>query len=501
VSYSTQSYEDYMVPSLFGPWAKVLVEAANPQPGERLLDVACGTGIVARTAASRIGTQGMVAGLDINPDMIAVARTIAERDHLAIEWRTGTAGQLPFSEAEFDLVLCQFGLMFFPDRSASLGEMRRVLKPGGRVLLSVWQGLEPILSTGRCTTRAASTSAVKRRGRVLPRRSRGTKNTDGSLRFPARPDRTRFAVGSLSAAGRSSLPGRSTWIPLPRLPSRIWITRHKRLSCRPSAAKCRSRWMRSCVGTRRSFSFTRISPGQNDSLVARTLPAAHASLPGIISRGRSGDRQPAPGSSGCTSIASIPVVLHWRRVGNRRTVSDHAEALEQKAGESGPMGMRRSHEALLSVGAGTLCRMRFSDRGAGRGGRRAPLALAAAPAREGAVPTMDGAALATAQSLVRKPACDGKTAPLLSWLRPCLTSRPTHESARDFEYADPETRSMAVWLAVFSGRYVIVPQLPGYDVLGPYDDCVDVIFDNAGRLVNMGDNCPGPVRRPAPRRH
>lgn len=131
-----------MVPSLFGPWAEYLVERANPHRGARVLDVACGTGIVARTAARRVGPQGMVAGLDISSEMIAVARASAERDGISIEWRTGRAERVPFPDEHFDLVLCQFGLMFFKNRIAALQEMHRVLKTGGRVFLSVWQGLE-----------------------------------------------------------------------------------------------------------------------------------------------------------------------------------------------------------------------------------------------------------------------------------------------------------------------------------------------------------------------
>ena len=131
-----------MVPSLFAPWSSYLIQRANPQPAERVLDIACGTGIVARTVAPRVGSQGLVIGLDVNPDMISMARAAAERDHIAIEWHTSPAEQLPFSDEDFDIVLCQFGLMFFTDRDAALKEMHRVLRTGGRVILSVWQGLD-----------------------------------------------------------------------------------------------------------------------------------------------------------------------------------------------------------------------------------------------------------------------------------------------------------------------------------------------------------------------
>jgi ubiquinone/menaquinone biosynthesis C-methylase UbiE len=142
MSFSAQAYERSIVPSLFAPWAAYLVQAADVRPGERVLDVACGTGIVARYVAPRVGSQGHVIGLDINPAVISVARAAAEREGLSIEWQTGPAEQLPFPDGAFDLILCQFGLMFFTDRHQALQEMRRVLAPGGRIVVSVWQGLD-----------------------------------------------------------------------------------------------------------------------------------------------------------------------------------------------------------------------------------------------------------------------------------------------------------------------------------------------------------------------
>ena len=131
-----------MVPSLFAPWASRLIQSANPRPGEHILDVACGTGIVARQAAQRVGSLGSVTGLDLDPDKINVARAAAEREGLTIEWHTGRAEQLSFPDHHFDFVFCQFGLMFFSDRHAAVSEMHRVLKMGGRLALSVWQSLE-----------------------------------------------------------------------------------------------------------------------------------------------------------------------------------------------------------------------------------------------------------------------------------------------------------------------------------------------------------------------
>jgi SAM-dependent methyltransferase len=131
-----------MAPALFAPWASHLVQSAAPQPGERVLDVACGTGVVARRVAPRVGSNGMVIGLDLDPDMLAVARAVAKQMDLAIEWRQGQAEKLPFPDASFDLVLCQFGLMLFSDPHAALTGMHRVLTKGGRGLLSVWQGMD-----------------------------------------------------------------------------------------------------------------------------------------------------------------------------------------------------------------------------------------------------------------------------------------------------------------------------------------------------------------------
>lgn len=136
-----ESYERYAVPALFAPAAERLLAAARPRPGERVLDVGTGTGIVARRAAPRVGPAGLVAGLDVSADMLNVARETASREDLAITWYEGLAEHLPFPEGGFDLVLCQYALMFFGDTSAALGEMRRVLAPGGRVALSVFQGI------------------------------------------------------------------------------------------------------------------------------------------------------------------------------------------------------------------------------------------------------------------------------------------------------------------------------------------------------------------------
>jgi len=134
-------YERYLVPVIASRWADDLVERGAPKSGERVLDVACGTGIVARTAARRI-QMGRVAALDINPGMLSVARSLPMESAVQIEWYEGSALDMPFPEASFDLVLCQLGLQFFPDCLQALREIFRVLVPTGRLVLSVFREIE-----------------------------------------------------------------------------------------------------------------------------------------------------------------------------------------------------------------------------------------------------------------------------------------------------------------------------------------------------------------------
>jgi SAM-dependent methyltransferase len=117
---AAEIYKRHMVPAIFGPWAEDLVACAAPQPGERVLDVACGTGVVARLVAQRVGPAGQVVGLDLNPGMLTVARALPPSQGAMIAWREGNASAIPLADAAFDLVLCQQGLQFFPDRPAAL---------------------------------------------------------------------------------------------------------------------------------------------------------------------------------------------------------------------------------------------------------------------------------------------------------------------------------------------------------------------------------------------
>jgi ubiquinone/menaquinone biosynthesis C-methylase UbiE len=131
-------YDEFFVPALFQQWAPLVADAARLAPGQRVLDVACGTGILAREAAKRVVPGGSAVGLDRNDGMLAVAR----RQAPAVDWRSGRAETLPFPDAGFDAAVSQFGLMFFDDRQAALREMWRVLKPGGRLAVAVWDALE-----------------------------------------------------------------------------------------------------------------------------------------------------------------------------------------------------------------------------------------------------------------------------------------------------------------------------------------------------------------------
>ncbi|GIK42186.1 MAG: ubiquinone/menaquinone biosynthesis methyltransferase [Chloroflexota bacterium] len=135
---AAEVYEEFFVPALFQQWPSHVTGAAEIQPGQRVLDVACGTGVLARTVADRVGSTGAVVGLDVNEGMLAVA----QRKAPTLEWRQGRAEALPWDGDSFDAVVSQFGLMFFEDRRIALEEMMRVLRPGGRLAVAVWDSLD-----------------------------------------------------------------------------------------------------------------------------------------------------------------------------------------------------------------------------------------------------------------------------------------------------------------------------------------------------------------------
>ena len=133
-----EMYEQHLVGPLFRPWAELLLDKVQLAPGQSVLDIACGTGIVARLSKQRVGGSDVV-GVDISPGMLEVARRIAPD----IDWREGSADALPVGQDErFDVVFCHQGLQFFPDRPAAVREMRRVTAPGGRLVVGVWRSME-----------------------------------------------------------------------------------------------------------------------------------------------------------------------------------------------------------------------------------------------------------------------------------------------------------------------------------------------------------------------
>ena len=134
---------DSIVARLFTPWAHDLIDRLGPQPGCSALDVACGPGTVTHALAERIGSGGRVVATDISPAKLEIARAKPVRaESAAIDWRESPASPLPLPDSAFDLVTCQQGLQFFPDKVGALAEMRRVVKPGGRVGVAVWTQVE-----------------------------------------------------------------------------------------------------------------------------------------------------------------------------------------------------------------------------------------------------------------------------------------------------------------------------------------------------------------------
>lgn len=134
-----EEYDRAIVPGMFVACTKLLLAHAAPRPAERVLDLACGSGIVALTVAPMVGAGGSVVGVDATPGMLAVARAKPLPDGAPIEWREGDATALDLPDDSFDLVLCQQGLQFFPDRPAALREARRVLKDGDRAVFALWR--------------------------------------------------------------------------------------------------------------------------------------------------------------------------------------------------------------------------------------------------------------------------------------------------------------------------------------------------------------------------
>lgn len=144
-----KTYQQHLVPAIFASASEILLHYAAVQHGERVLDVACGTGIVTRHAALKVGAAGRVAGIDLDPAMLQVAVTLTQPTVPLIEWRQGNAEALPYEDSTYDLVLCQHGLQFIKNKRAAVLEMRRVLVSNGRVAINVHQSLDhnPVYKT------------------------------------------------------------------------------------------------------------------------------------------------------------------------------------------------------------------------------------------------------------------------------------------------------------------------------------------------------------------
>ena len=148
---AAEAFEAVLVPTIFGPWSRALVDLADPKPGERLIDVGCGTGAAARYAAERLGGGKAVAAIDLNPGMIAFGRTLDKEG--AIDWHQGDIMAMPFADGAFDAVVGNQVLQFLSDRPKALAEMRRVMAKGGRAVFGVYCRIE--LCPAHCAVASA----------------------------------------------------------------------------------------------------------------------------------------------------------------------------------------------------------------------------------------------------------------------------------------------------------------------------------------------------------
>lgn len=150
---AADAYEEYLVPAIFRACAVRLLDVVGVEEGQRVLDVACGTGVVARLAADRVGASGEVTGVDVNPEMLATARRAANAlgpSAAVVEWREADVASLPFADGRFDVVLCQEAVQFFPDRGAAS------VRCGGSPDRAVASGSAP---SARSTTIPSTTSS------------------------------------------------------------------------------------------------------------------------------------------------------------------------------------------------------------------------------------------------------------------------------------------------------------------------------------------------------
>ncbi len=207
------AYEKYIVPAFSGVWAQDIVDRANLQMGDRILDVGCGTGIVSRYAYKSLGDSGHITGVDVNEAVIKKAMEIC--NVTPIKWKQCNAEAMPFPDAGFDVVLCQQGLQYFTDRSLALKEINRLLAPEGRLVFSVWRplkyfpfylalhgALEQYVSKEAASILASAFSLGDSKKLKELFKSAGFKNIDISLvirqmRYPSPED---FLIGGFAAS-------------------------------------------------------------------------------------------------------------------------------------------------------------------------------------------------------------------------------------------------------------------------------------------------------------
>jgi ubiquinone/menaquinone biosynthesis C-methylase UbiE len=164
-SHAARLYEQGIVPTMSKPLTEMMLEHVPLQDGDRVLDIACGTGILTRVVAERFGHVSSIIGVDLNPGMLEVAREHTPTTAISIDWRQGDACELPLPDHSIDVAFCQHGLQFMPDKGAALRDMKRVLVPGGRLALMVWGDPTPYqaslaASLMRHISHAAATSCL-----------------------------------------------------------------------------------------------------------------------------------------------------------------------------------------------------------------------------------------------------------------------------------------------------------------------------------------------------
>ncbi len=164
-SNAAESYERQKVPAIFAPMAEATLDTIPLPLRANVLDVACGTGAVARAIASRLEKPSKITGADLNPSMVEIARQNIPSGNHEFEFVVASADAMPFEDSGFDLVFCQHGLQFFPNKQAALAEMRRVVRKGGKLILTCWAGIPPMFEVtqdviGRHIGEAAASTVV-----------------------------------------------------------------------------------------------------------------------------------------------------------------------------------------------------------------------------------------------------------------------------------------------------------------------------------------------------